>query len=100
MPITSARTAPPSGFCRNSGTEGPARLCGVATNTERAAAQIRGRFTRIADISVVLLPDKLDAAGQCLDIVLAQARRIHQLDRLAGTDPRGFDHRGDPGLLE
>src|SRR5882757_8910093 len=99
MPITSARTAPPSGFCRNSGTEGPARLCGVATTTDRAAAQTRENFTRIADTPIVLLPDKLDATVQCVDVVLAQSGRIHQLDRLVGADPCGFDHRRNTGFL-
>src|ERR1700730_12659332 len=98
--MTRARTAPPSGFCRYSGTVGLANPAGIAISIESAAAQIRESGTRIADILNVLLADKLDAAVQCVNIVLAEARRIHQLARLACPAPRRFDHSGDPGLLE
>src|ERR1700738_4942019 len=97
--MTRARTAPPSGFCRYSGTVGLANPAGIAISIESAAAQIRESGTRIADILNVLLADKLDAAVQCVDIVLAEARRIHQLDRLACTHPRPFDPHGGPRLL-
>src|SRR3954471_1341455 len=100
MPMSRARTAPPSGFCRYSVVAGAAKPAGVAIVIDSATAQIRESDTRMADIPAALLADKLDAAVQCVDIVLAETCRIEQLDRLAGTYSCRFDHGSDSGLLE